>query len=102
MERVITDTDGRVTMETTDNFGNTNTEIFTSDGSEYLGDFCVDDEDMEDFGWCYEDWIDADGNHHHKSTDPDGNECEEVFYLDGTFTDCDGNTLTMDGATVED
>ena len=92
--------DGSYKYEYTDSLGYTDSYETDASGNEVLGEFCVEDVNAWDYDWCYEDWIDVDGNHHHRRTDAEGNMCEETYYLDGTWNNCDGVHMDMEGREI--
>lgn len=87
-ERHAVDAEGNFSYEFIDSEGNEFREDYSATGEEILGDYCYADEDETlppEENWCFREWIDVDGNHHILTTDPNGIECNEIFFTDGTM-----------------
>lgn len=69
-ERSSVDAEGNWSYEFIDSEGNEYREDYSATGEEILGDWCDEDLPPEET-WCYYEWIDVDGNHHVRTTDPD-------------------------------
>jgi hypothetical protein len=91
--------------EYTDSNGNTNSQAWDETGNEYYGQWCDPSDDelaAGEYQYCEESGMDAEGNTWVSSWDTDGMQCDELFYWDGSYQDCDGNHISVDGLMITD
>jgi hypothetical protein len=105
-QMIMYSVDGAEThYEYTDSNGNTNSQEWDDSGNEYYGQWCdpTDDElTAGEYQYCEESGMDAEGNTWVNSWDTDGVTCNELFYWDGSYQDCDGNHISVDGLMITD
>jgi hypothetical protein len=94
--------DGSYSVEYTDRWGNTDSYETDATGNEVLGGYCYPEDPSEGDQWCYESYIDMDGNTWETETAPDGTVCTYTYYWDGRYMDCDANMWSPDGYMILD